>query len=329
MIQVKTSRDLIKLPYLLENIWISFDGTLYQNDIQIDLNIFNSITGLNISDLNVLILLGYHKFKWPPVYWKYLIALSSELDVKLPECMVLGISEPVASLEYPGYYQIPYFSNYVISKCGVLIKKSNGQIIQASKALTDYYTFRMTSDDGKTSNMLRHRIIGMTFISYPFNFQEMDINHKNTIKGDDRIDNLEWCTRSENMYHAYENDLRNDNKPVCVRDIHTGEIFIYPSFSLAANNFGVAATTISNRAKTQGNKAYNGYQFREYPYTDEWPIIEIDEGNFLVTFPDGTEKRCDGIEAARLCNVTRTSLLRLLREGRNQGKNNNLVKRLC
>ena len=54
-----------------------------------------------------------------------------------------------------------------------------------------------------------HRIIAKCFIPNPYN--KRDINHINGIKTDNRAENLEWCTRSENVIHAYRTGLE---KPV-------------------------------------------------------------------------------------------------------------------
>lgn len=49
---------------------------------------------------------------------------------------------------------------------------------------------------------LAHRVIAKVFIPNPDNLP--CVNHKNGIKTDNHIDNLEWCTWSQNHQHAYD-----------------------------------------------------------------------------------------------------------------------------
>lgn len=50
-----------------------------------------------------------------------------------------------------------------------------------------------------------HRLVAKTFIPNPNNLPE--INHKNCVKLNNRVENLEWCTHLQNMQHAYANGL--------------------------------------------------------------------------------------------------------------------------
>lgn len=47
-----------------------------------------------------------------------------------------------------------------------------------------------------------HRLMGETFLGLDLN-SNLQINHKNKVRDDNRLCNLEIVTRSENMKHAY------------------------------------------------------------------------------------------------------------------------------
>ena len=325
---MKPYMTYFKIPILDHDILVYDDGKLSLNgEEEISLNDFNSLNNTNITDISVITALAHHYFNWPPAYWDKLIALKNDINDLRPENIMLGVTSPVESLEYPGFYLIPYFSNYVISKNGRLIKKSNGMEITASKGILNYYTFRMTDDSGKTQNQLRHRVLCYAFKPYPFDVCDLDVNHIDGVPGNDELTNLEWLTRQGNMNHAYAMGLRDDNVEVQAYDINSNRLFIFVSYSQAARFFNVTQTTITNRVKTNGTCSFNGVLFRKHPCDEPWPVVES-KGIFLVEFPNGSSKKCSCEEAAKLAGVTRTSLLRLLRNGRCYGNTENKITRL-
>lgn len=63
------------------------------------------------------------------------------------------------------------------------------------------YELATISKMGTNKRFLVHRLVSQTFI--PNDENKPCINHLNGIKNDNRIENLEWVTHSENEQHSY------------------------------------------------------------------------------------------------------------------------------
>lgn len=129
-----------------------------------------------------------------------------------------------------------------------------------------YVRYRMTFN-GKSKDPSGHRLVALTFIPNPDNLPE--VNHKNGIKNDNRVENLEWCTHSHNILHAYETGLAvgamtnktgalhpNSKKVLC---LETNQAF--DSQKEAAEHLNISISSIShffNRNK----KTAKGYTFK-------------------------------------------------------------------
>ena len=93
---------------------------------------------------------------------------------------------------------------YFASPRGNIYNRHGGLMASA----VDHCGYRHTILNGKNRNI--HRVIAEAFIPNPNNLP--CVNHKDGNKQNNRVDNLEWCTHSENTLHSFRTGLQKTNR---------------------------------------------------------------------------------------------------------------------
>lgn len=112
--------------------------------------------------------------------------------------------------------------NYMVSNEGDVMNKKTGRILRACKNNSGYPTVNLYDNGNRISTSI-HRIVAETFLGCEN--ENMEVNHKDGNKDNNRPENLEWMTRGENESHAYRNGLKYGPKHKPIRINESGEVF--------------------------------------------------------------------------------------------------------
>ena len=92
---------------------------------------------------------------------------------------------------------IENYPNYQISNLGRVRNKIKNRIIKPSFNNKTGYLQNILCKNNKKKLFLVHRLVAEAFIPNPEN--KTQVNHKDRNKENNKIDNLEWVTISENI----------------------------------------------------------------------------------------------------------------------------------
>lgn len=149
-----------------------------------------------------------------------------------------------------------YENIYMISTYGEIKSVKDNKVIKPIK-LNNGYLIVGLSNNGIVSRIPVHRLVANTFIN---NINKLpEINHKNEIKTDNRVENLEFCSCKYNCNYGTRNKRIADKlkRKVTQYTVLGEKVQIWDSIKSASEilniNSGNICNCCQNKRKTAGN----------------------------------------------------------------------------
>lgn len=155
--------------------------------------------------------------------------------------------------EFEGLYQVSNLGN--VKRIRFINKNTNKEqeMLKVKKLRKDGYYEVALYKNSKGKSKQVHRLVANAFI--PNLDNKPEVNHKNGIKTDNRVSNLEWVTISENALHS-SRVLRNNVRKINQYDLKGRYLATYSSIKIASEITGISASSISNVLAKRRNKTY-------------------------------------------------------------------------
>lgn len=134
------------------------------------------------------------------------------------------------------------YKSYIVYSDGKVFSLARNRFLKPYISDNGYERIRICYD-GKFESWTVHRLVAMMFLDNAEGKNE--VNHKNGIKTDNRVENLEWCTTSENQKHSWTMGLIKSAHARLILDTKTG--VFYESVSELAKLLNVGKVYLAQK----------------------------------------------------------------------------------
>ena len=154
----------------------------------------------------------------------------------------------------------PSNPDYLVFANGDIYSRIKGKMLKPFLTPKGYLDLTIVID-GQIKHRKVHRMVAEAFLPNPE--CKPEINHINGIKTDNRVENLEWATRSENAQHGFDTGLIESGRKhaVIMYSLDGKELARFESITEASKQTGIWHQNISKVCMGK-NKTTGGYIWR-------------------------------------------------------------------
>lgn len=161
---------------------------------------------------------------------------------------------------YEGRYQVSNLGRVrSLPSFDSLGRNINGKILSPVNESNGYAQVTLCNKAGHRGVSV-HRLVAVAFLENPNSFP--DINHIDENKKNNRVENLEWCSKSYNINYGTRNFrcAIATNKPVFAI-LDTGHHYYFRSGAYASKITGISKSSINNNLRGRSKTCAGGIRF--------------------------------------------------------------------